>query len=461
MMKILISCTLLVVCLVYVSAIVVDSTGQSYIVFGTTVSVCGDPNIATFSNFTSALILGLNTINAKGGVTINNTNYLYKYVQYPDGLNDLIVKATYAYLRDHLNVDFFLGPYYTLSPGASVQAEALKILVLLTEYPADTTFNNAPSNYTLSISPTLTAFCSTCLIAVQKALALNGESSSATIFLAYTEDTYNSAQETKNVIQQYGMTLVGDIFYNSSVVYSQLAASIRAQKPRIIMGGGVGDLPQFLQAIRKEIGLAKDWSDPVIVTFDPPFPNNNWFEEGVLAPQPWTFNLPNTQQDEYFGTAQDFSYNFNATAGRYPYYGEASAVASVLAIHKLLNVTQSLDGAVLAAYAKTGVNVTSSFFGEISFNGVSLARSYICTQNNAQIYPIVDPPELATSTVNLYPVIDYPKGFFSNNGTDNTLRDALIGSLVTTFGIMLIGLLIVVIVVKKYHLIFIPKREKF
>jgi len=351
---------------------------------------------------------------------------------------------------------FFLGPFYSLSSAASEQAEDLHTLVMLTEGDR---FNNTSSNYTLSISPTLYSFCATCLNAAKTALIANDESSNATVFLVYNHDTYVVAQESISVIISYGLELIGELFYNKSISYTEIVSIIRAANPRIVLGGGVGDESEYIQALRKEIGSSKGSWDPLIITFSVAFPNNEWWEEGILYPQTWTSSL--LTSDYYFGNAQNFSNLFETVVGRAPYYFEASVVAAVLTINNLINITQSLDSAELVAYAKSGLDLTDSFYGEISFDGISIARPFICTQNQAHIYPIVDPPELATLTVNLNPIIVYPPGFFSTHGKDNTLRNALIASLVSTFGIICIVLLTSLIVIKKYHLIFIPKKDVF
>jgi len=182
----------------------------------------------------------------------------------------------------------------------------------------------------------------------------------------------------------------------------------------------------------------------------------------LLYPQSWVSTLPTNFNDTYFGTAADFAANLAANSyGIVPPYGEAVVAASILTLHTLLNVTQSLDGAVLTTYAKTGIPITNSFFGEISFSGNSISRTFACIQNQNFSYPIVGPGDLATGVVNLNPAIIYPPGFFDVIHPDHTLRDALIGSLVTTFGVAVVVLLVVLIILKKYHLIFIPKKDRF
>jgi len=453
---------ILIGCLVeeYYSIIVKGS--QKYILLGTTYSNCGPAVLDTYTNFTDALILALNKVNEKGGVTVNGTNYLYDFIQYPDGFDTTILKVTYAYLTNVENVDFFIGPYYSLSPAASALAENLHRLIILTEYPADDVLNTAPSNYTLSISPSLKAYASTCLTSVQRSLIDNDKSPNVTVFLVYDIDSYVPAQEIKNTaIAQNGLQSVGELYYNSSISYEEIASIIRAANPDIVIGGGVGDLPEFIPAIRKEIGLSHGSWDPVLISFDIGYPNNPWYLEGLLYPQTWTPLLPPSQQDIYFGTAMNFTTTFTDFTGRPPLFGEAAAAAAVLTIQYLINQTQSFDGAVLTAYAKTGVKISDTFFGEISFNDISIARSYICIQNVQLQQVVVAPPALSSGIVNLNPLITYPKDFFSTPSSNTTLRDALLGTLVPIFTLVLLVLFFVLVILKKYHLIFIPKKDKF
>jgi len=157
----------------------------------------------------------------------------------------------------------------------------------------------------------------------------------------------------------------------------------------------------------------------------------------------------------------NFTTTFTDFTGRPPLFGEAAAAAAVLTIQYLINQTQSFDGAVLTAYAKTGVKISDTFFGEISFNDISIARSYICIQNVQLQQVVVAPPALSSGIVNLNPLITYPKDFFSTPSSNTTLRDALLGTLVPIFTLVLLVLFFVLVILKKYHLIFIPKKDKF
>jgi len=199
--------------------------------------------------------------------------------------------------------------------------------------------------------------------------------------------------------------------------------------------------------------------NPVISTFSYNYPNTEWWQEGLTYPAAWASNFPNSQNDIYLGTATDFSNTFETIAYMPPLFGDAIAAASILTIHNLINITQSLDSAVLVAYAKSGVNITNSFYGEISFNGISIARPYICLQNLDQTYPIIGPNYYALSSVNFNPSIKYPANFFSNGNND--LRNVLIATLGFLFVACIVAILVVIIILKKFHLVFLKKRNAF
>jgi len=285
-----------------------------------------------------------------------------------------------------------------------------------------------------------------------------------TVYVAYTFASQFPGDEALSVIPTLGMELVGYIYYDPSVIsWDAIALNISYYRTQAILVGGVGDLPLLLPPIRKLIAQSKgDWN-PVIVTFDLPYPETSWFQEGLLYPQSWVSSFPTDLNDTYFGTAAEFAQDLAAYVGNsvLPPYGEAVVAASILTLHTLINLTQSLDGDVLTTFAKNGSVLTNSFFGEISFKGNSIARSNACIQNQNYTYPIIGPSALQTGNLNLNPTILYPPHFFDIIKPDHTLRDALIGSLVSTFGVALLALLIVLIVLKKYHLIFIPKKERF
>jgi len=366
-------------------------------------------------------------------------------------------------MLNYADVDFFIGPYYALSTYASAIGESLQKLVLLPQFPADDVFNCADLHYTLSFTPPLSSFSTDCLQNAQDYLRSYGLTTNMTVFVAYTVASYYPGLEALKVIPTLGMNLVGNIYYDPTVMtWNEIASNISFYRTQAILVGGVGDLGSLLPPVRKLIALSKGAWNPIIATFDLPFPEICWYQEGLIYPQSWVSTLPTINNDTYFGTAADFAVDLAiAAAPTVPPYGEAAVAAAILTLHTLINITQSLDGNVLTTYAKSGAHLTNSFFGEIAFKGNSISRPNVCIQNQNKTYPIIGPDNQATGKLILNPDIIYPPHFFDVIHPDNTLRDALIGSLVTTFGVAVIVLALVLIILKKYHLIFIPKKDRF
>jgi len=435
--------------------VIVDN-GVNYIVIGTTFTAS-----FAYTNLTNAVTLAVDTLNSKGGVNINGTNYMYKFIQYPDGFNDVIVKVTYAYLLNHQNVDFFLGPFYSLSNTASTSAESLKHLVILTEFPADDGFNFSPKNYTLSMSPTLDSYSTACAVTVKQAMTAADPKKNVTVFVAYDATSILLGQNAVELLPSLGMIVVGNMSYDCNVeTFQEIARNISEKRPDIVLGGGDSDSNLLIPAIRREIGLSHGAWNPTIATFSYNFPNSNWWQEGLLYPSAWSPIFPITQSDDYFGTATDFNNAFFALAGSLPFSGDAIAAASMLTIHTLINATQSLDSATLTAYAKSGANITNSFYGEISFKGLSLARPYVCIQNIGTQYPIVGPDSYTLTQVEFNPKIVYPANFF-NNGNNDIIRNVLISTLGFAFVALIVVILVSIIILKKYHLVFLKRRNVF
>jgi len=134
---------------------------------------------------------------------------------------------------DYDFVDFFVGPYYSLSVPASNDGENLGKLVLLVEFPADSAFNNAIKHYTLSFTPSLAHFSTDCLVEAQTVLRSKGLTTNMTVYVAYTLFSYCPGIEALQFIPTLGMNLVGSIYYDPTVMtWDQIALNISYYKKK-------------------------------------------------------------------------------------------------------------------------------------------------------------------------------------------------------------------------------------
>ncbi|MFQ5795724.1 MAG: amino acid ABC transporter substrate-binding protein [Candidatus Bipolaricaulia bacterium] len=324
--------------------------------------------------------LGVDILNALGGVNVGGTAYRIELVQFDDQSSADLAVRLYEQLITEQNVDFLLGPY---SSGLVIPTSAIaeKFRVPMVEGGgASTNIFNRGFKYVFGTLPAGQNY-------LKDAIRLFREEAQVrTIALIYADDAFSTdvAVGTRKWANELGVRIIADEKYaDGQTEFGSLIAKLKSVNPDVIMGANhLVELLGFVQQARS-LGLDKDMVFTVGVS-NPDFLALGQVAEGVFGVAPWV--PTQSTSGGVFGSAADYTRMFEMRFDYTPEYHNANGTIEILTYKKAIEAAGSLNrNAVRDALANISYE---SFYGTVAFgeNGqVAKGQTVIQIQNGVAV----------------------------------------------------------------------------
>lgn len=358
---------------------------QNTITFGASVQLTGS-EANTGRYYRDAYQLAIDTINAKGGVTVGGTKYQLA-LKILDNQSDVNLSVRqYVQLVAQDKVNFLLGPFasnYALDDSAV--SEKYQIPMIQGGGASGQIFSRGYKYVFGTLPPAGDYFKST--------IDMLGQLTPKpkTVALVAADDSFDVAVAagTRKLIKDAGLDLVADQQYSErNANFSSLLSLVKSKSPDVILW--TGHETEAFNFIRQAKSL--DVNPKLMYSFTVGVPTAD-FRKGLGQDANYAFGmtpwLPSADlKDAWFGDADAFAKTYKAKYGYDPDYHAASAAADVEAFAKAIEAAGALDAPkVRDSIAKLDFQ---SLYGEIKFaaNGqISLPQTVVQIQDG-KLVPI-------------------------------------------------------------------------
>jgi branched-chain amino acid transport system substrate-binding protein len=303
-------------------------------------------------------------VNDKGGVEVGDQSYDLDIV-YQDDKSAPDVAAQLVDQMNDDNIKFILGPYGSSSTqAASAVVERNGQIMISSAGADDAIFEQGYKNTFGVLSP-----ASEYLATIVKAVADIADPVPQTVAILSADDGFSktAAQGGADEAEAQGMEVVAtESFPEGATDVSSQLTKVKPKNPDLILGSV--HLEEGIAIIKQSKELGIEPAGGFGETVAPPTPD---FAETlgdaadyVLGSSQWT---PQTEgQDDWFGTAEDYSKNFRSAFDHVPEYHNAEATAACLAMVMAIEDSGSLDPTAVRESLES--LDTESFFGQIKFD---------------------------------------------------------------------------------------------
>ncbi len=362
------------------------------IVLGAALSMTG--KYATAGNHTQrGYDLAVKRVNAMGGIDIGGKKYKLA-VKYYD---DESTPARGAQLAERLivqdGIKLMLGPYSSgLTKAIAPITEKHNIPMVEGNGASRSLFTQGYKNIFAVLSTTNFYLSEAINLAAQQAVKQGRDPRKIKVALAMENDPFS--QDVRlgllDNILEHGMNIVIDDKLPPDL--SDMSATlnkVRALKPDILLvsghSKGAALVTRQLAEMRVKVPmLAITHCESAKVTDTEMFGNN---AEGTLCAAQWAPSM--SYEDEWFGTAGEYTATFEDEYGYVPPYQAAESTAAVLVFVDAIRRAQSFEpDKVRAALVATDLN---TFYGDIRFGseGNNIAKPMILRQiQNGKYVPV-------------------------------------------------------------------------
>lgn len=380
------------------------AAAQDTIVLGAAVSETG--KYATEGMHTkNGYDLAVERINAAGGIDVGGTKYLLEIRYYDDESEAARAAELAERLINQDGIQYILGPYGSPITAAMAPITEQYGIPMVEGNGASRSIFTKGYQYTFAVLSTSDQYLSSAVdLAAEKATEAGVDPSTLRLALAMGDD--NFSQDVRAGIveaaERHGMQIViDDKLPDSFTDMSATLAKVKALKPDLLLisGHDKGALTASRQIAEQQVDvpmLAMTHCDSADIASQV-----GAGAEYTLCAGQWAPSL--SYSDELFGTAEQYSKDFEAKYGYAPPYQAAESTASVQVFADAFARAGSLDPkAVRDAIAATSME---SFYGNIDFDetGKNVAKPMVLFQVLGGEYKVVAPTEWASEKF-VYPM---------------------------------------------------------
>ncbi len=345
--------------------------------------------------------LAVEAINAAGGVSVGDKNYMLEIKYY----DDESTPARGAELAERLisqdGVQFMLGPYSSgLTKAIAPVTEKHKVPMVEANGASRSLFTNN-YRYLFAVLSTSEQYLSSAIdLAAELAQAEGRDPSDLTAAFAFENDPFSQdirAGVTDDA-NRYGIRIVIDDKLPKELNdMTPILAKVKALKPDLLLvsGHSKGAATAIRQIDEQRVHvpmLAMTHCDSADI-----IGNFGAAAELTLCASQWAPTL--SYSDELFGAASDFARTFEEIYGYAPPYQAAESAAAVQVFADAFERAGSLDPqAVRDALSETEMQ---TFYGNIKFDetGKNIAKPMVLYQVQDGEYRVVAPTQWADAQV--------------------------------------------------------------
>jgi len=345
--------------------------------------------------------LAAERINSRGGVTVGGKKYKIKLKFYDDESNP----ARGAQLAERLikqdGVKYMLGPYSSgLTKAVAPVTEKHKIPMVEGNGASRSLFNKG-YKYLFAVLSTANQYLSESIpLAAEYARMKGKKPSDIKVALAFENDPFSQdvLLGVKDKIKEFGMKIVVDDKLPPEL--NDMASTlnkVRALKPDLLVVSGHSKgaalaIRQTKQMKVKVPMLAMTHCESAKVTDAKKFGAGS--AEGTLCATQWAEDM--AYKDKMFGSAMQYSKDFNPKYGYVPPYQAAESTAAVWVYVRAMEQANSFD---TEAIRKALVSFNEeTFYGNVKFakEGNNIAKPMVLRQIQGNKYVPVAPLKFAT-----------------------------------------------------------------
>ncbi len=299
--------------------------------------------------------------NEYGGIKVGDECYNVEIVYYDDeGDPDTAANLVERLITED-EVDFLLGPYSSgLTMSTSAIAEKYGVIMVEGNGASEDIFSRGFQNIFAVLTPAGNY--------TQSALKALADQGATSVVIAYEDTAFPTSvgQGAENWANEYGMEVLAVETYPIDVAdVSAIMTKFRDLDPDVFVGGGhFNDALLFVNAAQ-ELGFSPDAMVITVGPSNPEFPAEVGDAANyIIGPTQWESSM--SWEDEYFGTAADYSERYEAMWGELPSYQAAESTATALALQLAIENAGSTDmDAVRQALFDLDV---VTFYGPINFD---------------------------------------------------------------------------------------------
>jgi branched-chain amino acid transport system substrate-binding protein len=340
--------------------------------------------------------LARDKINAKGGVKVGGKMYKIKLKFYDDESNP----ARGAQLAERLikqdGIKYMLGPYSSgLTKAIAPVTEKHKIPMVEGNGASRSLFNKG-YKYLFAVLTTADNYLSESIpLAAQYAKMKGKKASDIKIAMAFENDPFSQDVRLGVIAKakEFGMKIVIDDKLPPEL--NDMASTlnkVRALKPDLLVVSGHSKgaalaIRQTKQMKVKVPLLAMTHCESAKITDAKKY--GKGAAEGTLCATQWAETM--TYKDPVFGSAGNYSKEFNAKYGYVPPYQAAESSAAVYVYARAIELANSFDGEKIRA-ALVSFN-EETFYGKVKFakEGNNIAKPMVLRQIQGNKYVPVAP----------------------------------------------------------------------
>ena len=351
-------------------------------------------------------------INTHGGLTVGGKKYTVEITYYDDGSDAPTAVRLTKKLLDEDHVNFLLGPYGSGATNAtSAVAEQYKIPMVDAHGSANTIYTKG-NKFIFGVLNPADQYATPML-----QLAREQKDAPKTIALVREDTLFANIgiEAAAKQAEALGMKVVYNEKYPSGTKdFSTIIASIKAQKPDMVLAGGYqGDMIVITRQIRegglgvKMLGFLLGPTVRGYVSALGPL------SEGTLEPIQWNANMG--WHDQLFNlSSEQFATQFEREYHYVPDYHAPQSAAALEVFYNAIRKANSLDPQRVRDTIAS--SAFESFYGPIKFNeqGINVGKSTACIQiqhvsnkgsMEEQYRPVpVYPAKLAGKSKAIYPL---------------------------------------------------------
>lgn len=344
---------------------------------GGTISETGS-KAAVAALYIDGRALGVETINASGGINVAGTPYQIELIQFDDQSDADLAVRTYQDIVETDKADLLLGPYSSgLVIPTSVIAEQFQIPMVEGGGASSNIFDRG-YRYVFGTLPKGQDY-------LMSAINLFSTSAGAeTMALIYADDAFSIdvAAGARSWAAAFGLEITVDEQYSEDQTeFGSLIAKIKDADVDVIMGAN--HLVEVLAFVQQAESLDLD----VDMVFTVGVSNPDFIALGDIAENVFgvaTWVPSQAASGPMFGSAAEYSALFEDRFGEVPEYHNASATIEILTYKYAIEAAGSLDPTAVRD-ALAGISF-DSFYGKVEFgeNGQIIKEMAVLQIQNGQ-----------------------------------------------------------------------------
>lgn len=333
-----------------------------------------------------------------GGIKLGDERCEAELIYYDDESDPDTSAKLIERLITEDNVDFLLGPYSsTITLGTSAIAEKYGVIMVEAHGASETLFERGFENLFAVLTPAS--------YYTESALKALAEAGAETVVLAVLDDTFSAsaAQGAVQWCEDYGLEVLAQETYPAEVAdISGMMTKFRDLEPDVFVGAGhFNDSVLFIRSAQ-ELGFSPKAMMLTVGPDSPEFVEELGEDaEYIMGDSQWDRTM--RYEDEYFGTAEEYTQRYIERYGEAPPYQSASSTAAALALHLAIEQAGSIEmDAVREALRNLDID---TFYGPINFDetGKNTAKPMVTIQVLDGVAKVVAPTDVASAEL-VYPM---------------------------------------------------------